>query len=83
MEHIEEVVLDPKKPNQKVRIRTKLRRKMKNNLLIFLWEQKKCFAWDASDMLGINPKLITHKLNANLSIKPIKQNKRKFAHEIN
>lgn len=42
-----------------------------------------CFAWDTSDMPGIDPHVITHKMNVDPSIKPVKQKMRRFTHEKN
>lgn len=37
------------------------------------------FAWTHADMPGIDPRVITHRLNVDLSAKPIRQKKRAFA----
>ena len=37
------------------------------------------FAWKQEDMGGINPAVITHRLNVNPSFKPVKQKRRSFA----
>ncbi|KAJ9538340.1 hypothetical protein OSB04_031073 [Centaurea solstitialis] len=42
-----------------------------------------CFAWSHEDMVGIDPDIISHKLNVDPSFKPIKQKRRKFAPERN
>ncbi|KAK3043721.1 hypothetical protein RJ639_001917 [Escallonia herrerae] len=39
------------------------------------------FAWRATDMPGIDPEIITHRLNVDPSKKPVKQKKRTFAPE--
>ena len=39
------------------------------------------FAWKQKDMGGVNPEVITHKLNVNPSFKPVKQKRRSFALE--
>ena len=39
------------------------------------------FAWKQADMGGIDPAIITHKLNTNPSFKPVKQKRRSFAPE--
>ncbi|KAJ9547608.1 hypothetical protein OSB04_020151 [Centaurea solstitialis] len=38
-----------------------------------------CFAWSHEDMAGIDPDIISHKLNVDPTFKPIKQKRRKFA----
>ena len=39
------------------------------------------FAWKQEDMGGVDPAVITHKLNVNPSFKPVKQKRRSFAQE--
>ncbi|KAK3006484.1 hypothetical protein RJ639_016085 [Escallonia herrerae] len=39
------------------------------------------FAWTTADMPGIDPEIITHRLNADPSKKPVKQKKRTFGPE--
>ncbi|XP_074298696.1 uncharacterized protein LOC141629620 [Silene latifolia] len=40
-----------------------------------------CFAWSHSDMIGIDPGVITHKLSVDPSYKLVQQKRRKFASE--
>ncbi|KAJ9542393.1 hypothetical protein OSB04_028899 [Centaurea solstitialis] len=46
-------------------------------------EHSDCFAWSHEDMVGIDPDIISHKLNVDPSFKPVKQKRRKFAPERN
>ncbi|KAJ9544140.1 hypothetical protein OSB04_023847 [Centaurea solstitialis] len=46
-------------------------------------EHSDCFAWSHEDMVGIDPSVISHKLNVDPTFKPIKQRRRKFAPERN
>ena len=39
------------------------------------------FTWKQEDMGGVDPAVITHKLNVNPSFKPVKQKRRSFAPE--
>ena len=39
------------------------------------------FAWKQENMGGVDPAMITHRLNANPSFKPVKQKRRSFALE--
>ena len=39
------------------------------------------FAWKQEDMGGVDPKVITHRLNVNPFFKPVKQKRRSFALE--
>ena len=54
---------------------------LKNLLIHFLRQNKDVFAWKQTDMGGIDPIVITHRLNASPSFKPIKQKRRSFAPE--
>ncbi|KAJ9538325.1 hypothetical protein OSB04_031058 [Centaurea solstitialis] len=46
-------------------------------------EYDHCFAWSHEDMVGIDPNIISHKLNVDPTFKPVKQKRRKFAPERN
>ncbi|KAL0439573.1 UNVERIFIED_CONTAM: Transposon Ty3-G Gag-Pol polyprotein [Sesamum latifolium] len=50
-------------------------------LIEFLKENKKVFAWNMTDLQGISPDVITHRLNVNPDAKPVKQKKRMFGAE--
>ncbi|KAJ9541250.1 hypothetical protein OSB04_027756 [Centaurea solstitialis] len=80
---LEEVVLDPKHPDRKVFVGATLTPDIKNRIISFLQEHSDCFAWSHEDMVGIDPDIISHKLNVDPSFKPIKQKRRKFAPERN
>ncbi|XP_074377029.1 uncharacterized protein LOC141718547 [Apium graveolens] len=45
----------------------------------FLQENRDVFAWTAADMPGIDPNLITHRLNVDPTRKALKQKKRTYA----
>ncbi|XP_074313636.1 uncharacterized protein LOC141648823 [Silene latifolia] len=49
----------------------------------FLRTNMDCFAWSHSDMLGIDPSLITHRLNVDPIFPPVQQKRQKFAPERN
>lgn len=50
---------------------------MKSKLIEFLKFNADCFAWSHSDMTGIPPEVMTHKLNEDPTYPPVKQKKRK------
>ena len=52
-----------------------------HSLTNFLRQNKDVFAWKQADMRGIDPTVITHRLNVNPSFQPVKQNRRSFAPE--
>ena len=47
----------------------------------FLRQNKDVFSWTQADMGGIDPAIITHRLNVSPSFKPVKQKRRSFAPE--
>jgi hypothetical protein len=62
---------------------TNLPPKVKESLVQFLKSNKDVFAWTHEDMPGIDTSVISHKLNVNPSLRPIKQKRRVFAPERN
>ncbi|KAL0312781.1 UNVERIFIED_CONTAM: hypothetical protein Sradi_5677400 [Sesamum radiatum] len=47
----------------------------------FLKDNKEVFAWSMTDLQGISPDVITHRLNVNPDAKLVKQKKRMFGAE--
>ena len=47
-------------------------------LLAFLRENSDVFAWTPSDIPGVDPTVITHRLNVNPDVKPIQQKRRSY-----
>ncbi|XP_021764224.1 uncharacterized protein LOC110728860 [Chenopodium quinoa] len=80
---LDEVVLDESKLDQIVKIGAALPVDQKEAIIKCLKENSDCFAWSHRDMKGINPEIITHKLNVDPSTKPVKQKRREFAPEHN
>ena len=60
-------------------IGSKLAEDVKDLLIHFFKKNVEVFAWKQEGMGGINPALITHKLNVIPSFKPVKQKRRSFA----
>ena len=79
-EELEPVLLDDD-PEHLAYIGSKLAEDLKNLLIHFLRQNKDVFAWKQADMGGIDPTVITHRLNVSPSFKPIKQKRRSFAPE--
>ena len=52
---------------------------MKESIIQFLKDNKDVFAWSHKDMPGIDPSIISHKLNVNSSFHPVKQKRKVFA----
>ena len=59
----------------------KLAEDLRSLLIHFLKQNKDVFAWKREDMGGIDPAIITHRLNVSPSFKLIKQKRRSFAPE--
>ena len=68
-------------PEHLVYIRSKLAEDIRSPLIHFLVHNMEVFAWKSEDMGGVDPTVITHKLNVNPSFKSVKQNRRSFAPE--
>ena len=79
-EELEPVSLDDD-PEHLAYIGSKLAKDLKGLLTNFLRQNRDVFVWTQADMGGIDPVVITHRLNTNLSFKPIKQKRRSFSPE--
>ena len=80
-EVLEDIPLEEGNPEKFIRIGTSMKEKTKQDLVQFLREIIDVFAWSHEDMLGINPSVITHRLNVYPSSKPVRQKKRVFTPE--
>ena len=78
---LENIPLNEDNPKKSTRIGADLEKKIKKDLIRFLWENIDIFAWSHEDILGIDPSVITHRLNVYPSFKPVRQKKRMFASE--
>ena len=79
-EELDPVSLDDD-PEHLAYIGSKLTKDLKGLLTQFLRQNGDVFAWTQADMGGIDPAIITHKLNTNSSFKPVKKKCRSFAPE--
>ncbi|CAL8990805.1 unnamed protein product [Prunus brigantina] len=75
------IPLDPDQPDKKARIGSRLSPDEKVELTTFLQNNKDMFAWSPSDMPGIDPNIICHRLHVNPAYKPVAQKRRNFAPE--
>ena len=78
-EALENIFLDENNPKRCTRVGADLEEKIKKDLVRFLRKSIDVFAWSHEDMPGIDPSVITHRLNVYLSSKPIRQKKMVFA----
>ncbi len=65
------------------RIEANLSTQTRKSIVHFLKNNKDVFAWSPEDMPAIDPSVISHKLNVNPCLRPIKQKRRVFAPERN
>ena len=80
-EALEDIPLDEDDPEKSTRIRADLEGKIKKGLIRFLRKNIDMFAWSHEDMPGIDPSVITHRLNVHPPSKPVRQKKKVFAPE--
>ena len=71
-EELDTIELEDGHPERTTKIGANLPLKMKESLVQFLKNNKDVFAWSHVDMPGINPSIISHKLNVNPSLRPVK-----------
>jgi hypothetical protein len=82
-EELNTIILDDEHPKKSTRIGANLTPQTRESIIHFLKKNRDVFAWSHEDMPGINPLIISHKLNVNPCIRPIKQKRRVFASERN
>ena len=80
-EALENIFLDKDNPEKSSRIVADLEEKIKKDLFCFLRENIDVLAWSHEDMPGIDPSVITHRLNVYPSSKLVRQKKKVFAPE--
>ena len=80
-EVLENVLLQEDDLEKSTRIRIGMKEKARKDLIQFLRKSIDVFAWSHDDMPGIDPSVITHRLNVYPFSKPVRQKKRVFAPE--
>ena len=80
-EMLEDIPLDENDPEKYTRVGVSMEKKTKRDLIQFLKKSIDVFAWSHEDMPGIDPSVITHRLNVHPFSKPVCQKKRVFAPE--
>ncbi|XP_072056251.1 uncharacterized protein [Arachis hypogaea] len=68
-------------PNKFTYVGTSINTTKLQAITTFLQEHADLFAWTPSDMPGIDPKIISHKLAINPAVRPVQQKKRKLGEE--
>ncbi|XP_074288482.1 uncharacterized protein LOC141613637 [Silene latifolia] len=82
-EKLDEVFLDPQFLARTVLVGARCADNIREQIIEFLRTNMDCFAWSHSDMIGIDPSVIIHRLNVDPSFLPIQHKRRKFAPERN
>ena len=80
LEELEPVQLDDN-PEHLAYIGSRLAEDLRHLLIHFLKQNKDVFTWKHEDTGGIDPVIITHRLNVSPSFKPVKQKRRGFTPE--
>ena len=75
------LVLDLDHPKKQVFLGTDIPDDIRPGMVAFMKSRSDQFAWSHSDMTGIDPEVICHKLNVDPKFKPIQQRRRKIAPE--
>ncbi|KAL0445743.1 UNVERIFIED_CONTAM: hypothetical protein Slati_1702200 [Sesamum latifolium] len=70
-------------PDKTTRISSQMSEETKKEVVRCLQRNADIFTWTSQDLEGIGPKVITHYLKIDPSIKPVKQKKRHFGPEKN
>ena len=68
--------MDDKEPSKVLKIGKNLSEEVWEAIFEFLRQNLDVFAWAHSDMEGIDPSVMSHRLNINPSRKPIRQKRR-------
>lgn len=79
MEKLEEITLDDNHPERIIRLGTHAANTTRQELVLFFKSSIDVFAWSHEDMLGIDPRVMVHRLNISPAWPPVYQKKRIFA----
>ena len=72
IEVLEDISLDENNPERCTKVGADLEGRVKEDLVQFLRKNIDVFAWSHEDMPGIDPNVITHRLNVCPSSKPVR-----------
>ena len=68
---LDTLLLNLENPDRTLQIGSGLPDHIRPDLVNFLKSKSHCFAWSHKDMTGISEDVIVHKLNVDLSFKPV------------
>ena len=77
-EKLKSIKLDDQHLERTFQIRLQLPRSLRDQLVDLLKEHRDVFAWSHEDMPGIDLSVIVHRLNVNLTHKPVIQKRCRF-----
>ncbi|KAL0421109.1 UNVERIFIED_CONTAM: Transposon Ty3-G Gag-Pol polyprotein [Sesamum latifolium] len=80
-EELLNIGLMPGDPEKVTRISSQMDEAIRKEVIQCLRRNVDVFAWTPQDLEGINPEVITHHLNIDPRVKPVKQKKRHFSPE--
>ena len=72
VEELEEVTFDESMPERMTRMGTLASQPIRQAFAAFLKMNQDVFAWSHEDMSGIDPSIIVHRLNVNLTSSPVR-----------
>ncbi|XP_074337040.1 uncharacterized protein LOC141674218 [Apium graveolens] len=75
------ILVDPNDPSKVLRIGSNLSLDLREDLARFLRENLDVFAWSHSDMIGIDPNVMCHRLNLDPKKKGVRQKRRPISGE--
>ncbi|KAL0412009.1 UNVERIFIED_CONTAM: hypothetical protein Slati_3790600 [Sesamum latifolium] len=81
IEELKVINLSQESKEKTTRIGTVMSPAIERHLTQFLKENNEVFTWSMTDLHGISPNIITHRLSVNPDTKPVKQKKRMFGVE--
>ena len=82
-EELDTIGLEDGSPEKTTKSGANLPSQVRGSLIQFLRSNKDVFAWSHEDMPGINPSIISHRLNIDPSLRLVKQKRRVFTLERN
>ncbi|KAL0444774.1 UNVERIFIED_CONTAM: hypothetical protein Slati_2200100 [Sesamum latifolium] len=81
VEELLTIELIPGDPGKVMKIGSKMNEDVRDQVVNCLQKNKDIFAWTPQDLEGIDPGVITHHLNLDPNVRPVKQKKRHFEPE--
>ncbi|XP_071920730.1 uncharacterized protein [Coffea arabica] len=80
-DEVEELPLDPTKPDQTVRVGTRLPGPVRRGMVDLLRDYRDVFAWAAEEVQGVPHHLMMHELNVDPQVRPVKQKRKHLGPE--